>query len=76
MRAREAQNERVSAAFIQRGVEATGMSVATRVLGIIRSALSVQLVLTGVKGSGIFPSGERSLLVQPLGPTGQAPLTP
>jgi len=52
------------------------MSVATRVLGIIRSALSVQLVLTGVKGSGIFPSGERPLLVEPLGPTGQAPLTP
>jgi multiple antibiotic resistance protein len=45
------------AGTIERWLGATGMNVVSRILGILLAALSAELILTGLKQSGIFPSG-------------------
>jgi len=47
----------VVAGTIERWLGATGMNVVSRVLGILLAALSAEMILTGLKQSGVFPSG-------------------
>ena len=47
----------VIAGSIERWLGPTGMNVVTRVLGILLAALSAEMILTGLKQSGVFPSG-------------------
>jgi multiple antibiotic resistance protein len=47
----------VIAVSIERWLGATGMNVVSRVLGILLAALSAEMILTGLKQSGIFPAG-------------------
>lgn len=44
----------LAAATIQRWLGETGMSVVTRVLGILLAALSAELILRGLKDRGVF----------------------
>jgi len=45
------------AGTIERWLGATGMNVVSRILGILLAALSAEMILTGLKQSGVFPSG-------------------
>ena len=45
----------VIAGSIERWLGATGMNVVSRVLGILLAALSAEMILTGLKQSGVFP---------------------
>jgi multiple antibiotic resistance protein len=45
------------AGTIERWLGATGMNVVSRILGILLAALSAEMMLTGLKQSGVFPSG-------------------
>ena len=47
----------VIAGSIERWLGATGMNVVSRVLGILLAALSAEMILTGLKQSGVFPTG-------------------
>jgi len=47
----------IIAGSIERWLGPTGMNVVSRVLGILLAALSAEMILTGLKQSGIFPSG-------------------
>jgi len=47
----------VIAGSIERWLGPTGMNVVSRVLGILLAALSAEMILTGLRQSGIFPSG-------------------
>ena len=47
----------VIAGSIERWLGPTGMNVVSRVLGILLAALSAEMILTGLKQSGVFPSG-------------------
>src|SRR5262245_5583750 len=45
------------AGTLERWLGATGMNVVSRILGILLAALSAEMILTGLKQSGVFPSG-------------------
>jgi multiple antibiotic resistance protein len=45
------------AGTIERWLGETGMNVVSRILGILLAALSAEMILTGLKQSGVFPSG-------------------
>ena len=45
------------AGTIERWLGATGMNVVSRILGILLAAVSAEMMLIGLKQSGIFPSG-------------------
>ena len=47
----------VIAGRIEEWLGPTGMNVVSRVLGILLAALSAEMILTGLKQSGVFPSG-------------------
>jgi multiple antibiotic resistance protein len=44
----------LSAATVQRWIGDTGMSVVSRILGILLAALAADMILTGIKGAEIF----------------------
>ena len=44
----------LTSGFMQRWLGPTGMNVITRILGILLAALAAELVLTGLKDSGVF----------------------
>ena len=45
------------AGTMERWLGATGMNVVSRILGILLAAVSAEMILAGLKQSGIFPSG-------------------
>lgn len=45
------------ASTLERWLGATGMSVVSRILGILLAAVSAEMILTGLKESGVFASG-------------------
>ena len=47
----------LAAGTIERWLGATGMNVVTRILGILLAAVSAEMILAGLKQSGIFRSG-------------------
>jgi multiple antibiotic resistance protein len=47
----------LAAGIIERWLGATGMNVVTRILGILLAAVSAEMILAGLKQSGIFRSG-------------------
>ena len=47
----------LAAGTIDRWLGATGMNVVTRILGILLAAVSAEMILAGLKQSGIFHSG-------------------
>jgi multiple antibiotic resistance protein len=44
----------LSSTAIHRVLGETGMSVVTRILGILLTALAIEMILTGIKNSGVF----------------------
>jgi multiple antibiotic resistance protein len=63
VQATEAENGLVQTAIlfiagtIERSLGATGMNVVSRILGILLAAVSAEMILAGLKQSGIFHSG-------------------
>src|SRR5215472_11499205 len=47
----------LAAGTIERWLGATGMNVVTRILGILLAAVSAEMILAGLKQSGIFRTG-------------------
>src|SRR5262245_3527886 len=44
----------LAATVVERGLGHTGMSIVTRILGILLAAVSAEMILAGLKESGIF----------------------